>query len=181
MKIDRYKKLAEAHKEEFALFRDSFFPVVMKWEGGEKLHKIKNDRGGWTKWGIAYNFWYMLFSDFNDFKDTTRDEAAYFAFAKFYLPIRADLMQRDSKLFYFDMAYNMGTNRAIKIMQACAGVKQDGRIGPITRSRMYFVTEDCLQYKRNQFYCRLAEKRYKLRKFLKGWLNRSTAIFNYNY
>jgi lysozyme family protein len=34
---------------------------------------------------------------------------------------------------YFDIAYNMGNMRAIKLMQGCAGVPQDGLIGPMTR------------------------------------------------
>ena len=153
----------------------------MKWEGGGKLHKVKNDSGGWTKWGIAWNFWYKLFDNFQDFKDTTIEEAAAFAFVKFYLKISADLMPRETKLYYFDMAYNMGTSRAIKIMQQCAGVKSDGIIGNITKRNMFLVSESCLRTERNGFYNRLSENNYKYRKFLKGWLNRSKGIFNFKY
>lgn len=181
MNIDFYKNLADDYPTEFKLFKYEFFPVVMKWEGGEKLHKVKGDRGGWTKWGIAWNFWYKLFDNFEDFKDTTYEEAAYFAFGRFYIPIRADLMSYESKLYYFDMAYNMGSSRAIKIMQKCAGVKPDGIIGPITKSKMNAVSELCLKRKRDSFYYRLSERNYKLSKFLKGWINRSNAIFNKKY
>ena len=181
MNIQKYKDIALRHSREFKLFRDAFFPIVMKWEGGGKLHNVKGDSGGWTLWGIAYNYNKHLFDDFEDFKDTTREEASYIAFVKYYLAVNAELMQHDAKLYYFDMAYNMGTNRAIKIMQKCAGVKADGIIGAITKSKMQDVTECCLMNERNKFYNRLAERNHKYKKFLKGWLNRSKAIFNFKY
>jgi lysozyme family protein len=78
---------------------------------------------------------------------------------------------------YFDTAYNMGNVRAIKIMQRCAGVPADGIIGPATREKMQYVTEECLYNARNTAYHSLVKTNIKLSKFLKGWLNRSTAIF----
>ncbi|WP_052503495.1 glycosyl hydrolase 108 family protein [Lacinutrix sp. Hel_I_90] len=181
MDLRFYKEIAGRYHREFKLFRDSFFPIVMKWEGGGKLHNVKGDSGGWTVWGVAYNYNKRLFTDFNDFKDTTQEEASYIAFVKYYLAAKAELMPREAKLYYFDMAYNMGTNRAIKIMQKCAGVKQDGIIGVITESKMQNVTECCLMMERNSFYNRLAEKAYRYKKFLKGWLNRSKSIYDFQY
>lgn len=181
MNLEYYKSIASNYKWEFELFKDKFFPIVMRWEGGEKLHKVTGDSGGWTKWGIAWNYNKSLFSDFKDFKDTTREEASYIAFVKYYLACSAQYMPYDTKLYYFDMAYNMGVNRAIKIMQECAGVKADGIVGIITKGEMNKVTEYCLKVKRNSFYNRLAENRYKMRKFLKGWLNRSKSIYDFKY
>lgn len=180
MNIQQYIEIAQKDTFEFDNFRNNIFPIVMKWEGGSKLHKVKHDSGGWTKWGITWNNWARIFDNFEDFKDTTLEEAAAFAYVRFYKAIQADKMPDDTKLYYFDMAYNMGSSRAIKIMQQCAGVKADGIIGPITRRSMLFVTEECLKYKRDTFYNRLVERNYKLGKFLKGWLNRSNAIYNYN-
>ena len=37
-------------------------------------------------------------------------------------------------LMMFDMAVNAGPTRAVKLLQQCLGVAQDGRIGPITRA-----------------------------------------------
>lgn len=181
MDLTAYKKIADEYKNEFELFKSCFFPVVMKWEGGNKLHKVKHDSGGWTLFGIAYNYNKKLFTDFNDFKDTTEEEASYIAFVKYYLSSNAELMPYDTKLYYFDMAFNMGVNRAIKIMQKCAGVKQDGIVGKITKSKMTFVSENCLYLQRNKFYNRLVENNYKFKKFIKGWLNRSFGVFNYKY
>lgn len=181
MDLQYYINIVNQHKQEFQLFKNHFFPIVMQWEGGDKLHNVAGDSGGWTLFGIAYNHNKHLFKDFNDFKDTTREEASYIAFVKYYLASQAYHMQYDAKLYYFDMAYNMGVSRAIKIMQQCAGVKADGVIGPITQSKMHNVTECCLMLKRNTFYNRLVVQNYKFNKFLKGWLNRSKSIYDYNY
>ena len=40
MNIDFYKNIVEKYPEEFKLFRDKIFPIVMKWEGGGKLHNV---------------------------------------------------------------------------------------------------------------------------------------------
>lgn len=181
MDLNYYKDIAHQYSSEFKLFKEQFFPIVMKWEGGDKLHNVPGDSGGWTVWGIAYNYNKKLFKNFNDFKDTTREEASYIAFVKYYLAAQAHLMPYDTKLYYFDMAYNMGVSRAIKIMQKCAGVKVDGVIGPITRSRMLSVLEQNLKKERDSFYNRLAATAYKYKKFLKGWLNRSQSIYDFKY
>lgn len=181
MNLEFYKKIVKAKEVEFVLFRENFFPLVMKWEGGGKLHKVSGDSGGWTVWGVAYNYNKALFRDFTDFKDTTREEAAYIAFVKYYLAARAEIVPFNSKLYYFDMAYNMGVSRAIKIMQKCIGVKADGIIGRITESKLHLLKECDLKKERNSFYNRLAENNYKMKKFLKGWLNRSKAVYDFEY
>jgi hypothetical protein len=40
MNLEYYKSIASNYKWEFELFKDKFFPIVMRWEGGEKLHKV---------------------------------------------------------------------------------------------------------------------------------------------
>jgi len=181
MNLEFYSNIANKYKEDFKLFKDSIFPIVMRWEGGGKLHNVKGDSGGWTIWGIAFNYNKQLFSGFEDFRDTTREEASYIAFVKYYLACEAHNLPYDCKLYYFDMAYNMGVSRAIKIMQKCAGVKADGIIGAITRSKMNCVKEECLVRERNGFYNRLVEQNSRFRKFIKGWLNRSASIYDFKY
>lgn len=181
MNLTEYKEIIAENNSEFQFFKDKIFPVVMQWEGGGKLHNVEADSGGWTIWGIAYNYWKQLFVNFSDFKDTTRDEAAHIAYVKFYLAIHADKMPYDCKLFYFDMAYNLGTSRAIKYMQECAGVTADGLIGAITIKNMHKVTEVCLKSKRDGWYNYLYKVNTKLLKFLNGWLNRSKSVYNHKY
>lgn len=180
-RIKIYRELSSNYKEDFKLFQKHFFPLIMKWEGGSKLHNVSDDPGGWTRWGIAWNLWGWMFDSFKQFKNITEEEACLLAFGNFYIPIKAYLAPRDCKLYYMDMAYNMGAKQAIKIFQRCAGVRADGVFGVITERYANKVTEKCLKYRRERFYYRLAERKYKMRKFLRGWLNRSRAVFNYKY
>ncbi|MXV39386.1 hypothetical protein GO491_11975 [Flavobacteriaceae bacterium Ap0902] len=180
MNLAKYKSIASQHPEEYKLFRDKIFPITMAWEGGGKIHKAAGDSGGWTIWGIAWNYWKRIFKDFSDFKDTTREEASYIAFANFYLKIHAHHVPYDCKLFYFDMAYNLGSGRAIKYMQSCIGVNPDGIIGRVTISKMHKLDKRCLKSKRDGWYAYL-NRRPRFRKFYKGWMNRSNAVFRKTY
>ena len=184
--ITDYLRLAKANptvEKEFQYFKEYIFNRTLVWEGvpnpkaGGNLHNVAGDSGGYTLWGIAYNHNKEMFKNFNDFKDTTYEEAAAIAYTKYYSAINAFILPLESRLMYFDIAYNMGNLRAIKIMQGCAGVPADGIIGPATREKMQFVTEECLYKARNTTYNQLVKANVKLGKFLKGWLNRSTAIF----
>jgi lysozyme family protein len=184
--IEDYLRLAKANptvEKEFEYFKEHVFNKTLIWEGvknpkaGGNLHNVAGDTGGWTLWGIAYNANTGIFKNFDDFKDTTYEEAAALAYTKYYRAINAFILPLESRLMYFDTAYNMGNVRAIKIMQGCAGVPQDGLIGPATREKMQFVTEECLYNARNTAYNTLVRVNIKLSKFLKGWLNRSVAIF----
>ena len=184
--IEDYLRLAKANptvEKEFEYFKEHVFNRTLVWEGvsnpkaGGNLHNVAGDSGGYTLWGIAYNHNKEMFKNFDDFKDTLYEEAAALAYTKYYRAINAFILPLESRLMYFDIAYNMGNLRAIKIMQGCAGVPADGVIGPATREKMQFVTEECLYKARNTTYNQLVKANVKLGKFLKGWLNRSTAIF----
>ena len=189
MKVRDYVRLANANEfvtKDFEIFKKDIFIHTLKWEGvkdpskGGSLHNVAGDSGGWTLWGIAYNHNKQMFDSFDDFKDTTYEEAAAIAFIKYYRAIQAFVLPKSAQLMYFDMAYNMGNARAIRIMQECCGFRGkdvDGIIGPATRERMKSITEECLYEKRNSFYNRLVVTNRNLQKFLRGWLNRSTAIF----
>lgn len=186
LKIEDYLRLAKSSptvEKEFEVFKEHFFSKTLVWEGvknpktGGNLHNVEGDSGGWTLWGIAYNSNKGIFRNFDDFKDTTYEEAAAIAYTKYYRAISAFILPFEARLMYFDTAYNMGNARAIKIMQKCAGVPQDGLIGPATREKMQHVTEECLFNERNSAYNQLIKANYKLQKFLKGWLNRSLSIF----
>lgn len=179
-KIEEYLQKANNHFNgmDFEYFKENIFNHTLKWEGNDNLHKVSGDSGGWTLWGIAYNYNSKLFRNFDDFKDTTYEEAAAIAFCKYYLPIKAHLLtNKHVALMYFDMAYNMGTSRAKKIIQKCAGVKADGIIGPKTLSRFEAVTVYCLYKERQGFYNRLVIKKQHLGKFLRGWINRLNYMF----
>lgn len=78
-------------------------------------------------------------------------------------------------LHVFDFAVNAGVDRGAKTLQACLGVKEDGKIGPITLAKMRESDPAVivLGYKtrREEFYTGLS-KQPKQKKFLKAWLAR---------
>lgn len=172
----KFLKSANENKTEFELFRTKIFPVSMYWEGGGKLHNVKGDNGGWTIWGIAYNFNKQHFSSFEDFKNTTEEEAAAFAFSEYYLPLKPKFLPCDCKLYAFDIAYNMGVSRAKKYIQRCAGVTADGVFGKQTINNMPKITLECLHSLRVSYYNNLG-KNAQYAKFLKGWLSRANDVY----
>ena len=179
LKVEDYVQMAKSSKrnrESFSTFKADIFLHTLKWEGGGKLHKLVGDSGGYTLWGIAYNHNKKVFHNFEDFRDTTYEEAAAIAFCKYYLTAQVFIVCPDVQMMYFDMAYNLGVSRAIKIMQGCAGVTKDGLIGPMTKRASKGVTKECLYKKRKGFYVRLARNRSRLSRFLRGWMNRTEAI-----
>ena len=133
---DKFIKITKNHQTEFTFFLKKIFPVVMKWEGGGKLHNVSGDTGGNTIWGIAYNKNKQHFDSLADHANTTEEEAAAFAFVEYYLKLSPENLKSNIKLLAFDIAYNMGVSRAIEYIQECSGVKADGIIGPNTKNNM---------------------------------------------
>ena len=174
--MQKYIDIANENKTEFEFFLKKVFPHTMKWEGGGKLHNVEGDSGGWTIYGIAWNYNKEYFKSFEEFKNISEEHAAMFAFANYYLPLSPSYLKSNTKLLAFDIAYNMGVSKAKIYIQDCAGVTTDGIIGPNTRKNMDKVTPDCLQNKRVSYYNTL-NKQKKYQKFYKGWMNRANDIF----
>lgn len=174
--MQKYIDIANANQEEFSFFLENVFPHTMKWEGGGELHNVSGDSGGWTIYGIAWNYNKQYFKDFEDFKNITEEHAAMFAFANYYLKLSPEYLNTNVKLLAFDIAYNMGVGKAVQYIQECAGVTADGIIGPNTKKKMNLVTPECLQNKRVAYYNAL-NKQNKFQKFYKGWMNRANDIF----
>ena len=65
---------AKENQTEFEFFRKKIFPIVMIWEGGGKLHKVSGDNGGWTKFGVAFNYNASHFYSLDDFKNMNEEE-----------------------------------------------------------------------------------------------------------
>lgn len=188
-KIKDYLRLSTTNateKKYFEEFLKDIFVHTLKWEGvpdpskGGNLHNVSGDTGGPTIWGIAYNKNKDLFTDLQEFKKLTYEEAGAIAYIRYYKSTQAYIVPKEVRLMYFDIAYNMGNLQAIKLLQRCCGVTADGVIGPMTKEKMKFVTEECLAKSREEFYRSLAKNKPSLVKFLKGWLNRIVGIKNAN-
>lgn len=153
-------------------------PFVLRWEGGYVDHP--DDPGGRTNKGVTqavYDRWRTNqgraprhVGSIDDDEVTAIYEDGY------WVPPRCDLLRRQLDLVHFDTAVNMGTGRAVRLLQAAVGCPVDGAFGPTTARRAgecdlgAALTAYCAG--REVYYRRLAEQRPRLRVFLRGWLNR---------
>jgi lysozyme family protein len=161
--------------------------VVLSHEGGYVFDE--KDPGGETYMGISrknHPKWAgWVFVDFekankkmkrNDYIncDVLNGLALLFYYVRFYKPLNIQGLDIEKQLNIFDFAVNAGKNRAIKLAQKIAGVKQDGIIGNVTR-RAIDIDDDfvsCYKLERKLFYISLSNKKPALKKFLNGWLMR---------
>jgi len=165
-------KIQNSYQNEFTYFSTHLWKPLMKVEGGAKLHNVSGDSGGWTIYGVSYNNNKDYFNSLDDFKTMSEYDAQLIAFSKYYINAGTQYFNEDAKDVYFDIAFNMGVGRAIKMAQKIVGIKQDGIIGAISKVRFLEISENELTNERVKFYYSLV----RLKKFLKGWLNRTTYI-----
>jgi lysozyme family protein len=157
-------------------------PFILRWEGGYVNHPA--DPGGATNKGVTqrvYDDWRKRRGlPGRDVRQLEDAEMHAIYESGYWLPPRCDLLQRQLDLVQFDSAVNMGVGRAVRMLQAALGCDVDGDFGPATRN----AAESCslgatiVAYcdEREAYYRRLAEQRPKLDVFLKGWLNRLSAL-----
>lgn len=160
------------YQNEFAYFTTHLWKPLMQVEGGAKLHNVVGDSGGWTIYGVSYNNNKDYFTSLDDFKKISEYEAQLIGFSKYYINAGTQYLNEDAKDMYFDIAFNMGVGRAIKMAQKIVGITQDGIIGAISKVRFLEISEKELADERIRFYYSLV----RLKKFLKGWLNRVNII-----
>ncbi len=74
------------------------------------------------------------------------------------------------------LSINAGPDRAIKVLQKAAGVEPDGKLGPATLTAVKKLDNAAVKEAVDNFYIHLVEQKPQLKKFLKGWLNRSAGL-----
>lgn len=129
---------------------DKAFDFIMKWEGGYVNHP--KDPGGETKFGISKKSYPNL-----DIKNLTLEQAKEIYRVDYWVASGADKMEWPMSLVVFDTAVNMGVSRA----KAWALTRPD--------VRSYIAA-------RHDRYHGLVRVNSKLKGFLKGWMNRLTAL-----
>jgi len=165
--------------------------IILESEGG--FVDDPDDRGGATNMGISLRFLkgtgdidFDLDHDGDiDVDDIKRmnDHFAAIAYKKYFWdPLQLDQLHNESLcLQVFDHAVNAGTRNAVKMLQAVAGCKQDGLIGPKTIASANTFSENIAEryYKeRIDFYTKLAREKPVFGKFLRGWINRCNRTKN---
>ena len=155
MKNQIYTKLSNEtlnYNNDWKYFISTLWKTLMRVEGGAKLHNVSGDSGGWTIYGVSYNNNKDYFFSIGDFKAMTEYEAQLIAFSKYYINSGTQFVSQDAKDVYFDIAFNMGVGRAIKMAQKIVGIEQDGIIGAISKTKFKTITEKQLTDERIKFY-----------------------------
>jgi lysozyme family protein len=104
---------------------DAAFGKVIDHEGGYVNHA--NDPGGETKYGISKRSYPHL-----DIPNLTLADAKVIYKRDYWGPAGCDAVPDAMKFQLFDLAVNSGVARAVRILQAAAGVDTDGILGPNT-------------------------------------------------
>jgi lysozyme family protein len=80
-----------------------------------------------TNWGISAAAYPSL-----DIRSLARNDARAIYRRDYWDRIQGDILPPPLALLVFDAAVNLGTSRAVQLLQAALGVEQDGRLGPLT-------------------------------------------------
>lgn len=136
---------------------DKAFDFTMKWEGG--YVNDPNDPGGETKYGISKRSYPDI-----DIKNLTKDRAKILYRQDYWEALNCHKTPWPINIVLFDFGVNLGVSRAKKYYKTT----------PIADTVSAFALN--LIKVREDYYNRLAERRVKFKKYLKGWLNRTQAL-----
>lgn len=108
---------------------DEAFDIVIGHEGSYSRHP--DDPGGETMWGITRKV--ALQEGYGgDMHVLPRDFAKRVYQRKYWDAVKADSLPDALRLPVFDAAVNSGTTQAVKWLQRCVDVVDDGILGPMT-------------------------------------------------
>lgn len=101
---------------------DKAFNLLLENEGGYVNDKA--DKGGETKYGISKRAYPDI-----DIKALTLWQAKDIYYRDYWTRCKCDLLADCLSFLVFDFAVNSGCNRAIKVLQKCLNITEDGKIG----------------------------------------------------
>lgn len=157
---------------------DKSLALVLQSEGGNDDDPA--DHGGRTSRGITqreYSAWLKEQGRHDlDVWKAPQDDIRAIYHQEYWLPW-CPLIPHGSDYVFFDMAVNAGPFRAIELGQRALGVKDDGRVGPVTRAAFHAAMVDPVKLlnaytaAKKAYYIGLHQNR-----FTKGWLNRNQEV-----
>lgn len=153
-------------------------PLIIKWEGGYSNHP--NDKGGCTMKGVTigtFRKFYGAEKNCSDLKQITDEQWLNIFETGFWNVCNGDEIANQSIAnIIVDWAWNSGPQTAIKKVQQILEVEKDGKMGPITISKLNNYNQKELFKKiylaRTNFYINICKKNESQKVFLKGWMNR---------
>lgn len=135
------------------------------------------DAGGETKYGISKRAFPNV-----DIKSLTMDGAVKIYHDHYWKPAFCDEWAGPVALITFDSAVQHGAKSAIKMLQECAGVKDDGIIGNQTRAAVHSSDVEYLTaryvLRRSRYYARIIKNKPEQVRFIEGWHNRLVHLLN---
>lgn len=159
---------------------------ALRWEGG--YVNDPDDRGGATNQGVCqsvYDEWRTRkHYDPRSVEMIERGEVLQIYFEQYWKPTRCPSLDHPMTLVMFDSAVNHGVNRAIRWLQGAVNTSVDGHFGPQTM-QAFDDMEQChgtihIAQKfmdiRQRFYHQIVAANPKQEKYLRGWMNRITAL-----
>lgn len=150
-------------------------PRILEREGG--YVNSPADRGGATNYGITQRVYREWKGDPGaDVKALTKSEASQIYFEHYWQPSKAALLPESIRDIHFDAAVNHGVGRANKLLQAAAGVDQDGVIGNKTLEAVNEMDDRLLKCRyvaaRYAFYGQIISRDKSQLVFIAGWMRR---------
>jgi lysozyme family protein len=162
---------------------------VARWEGGYVDNP--SDPGGATNYGISLRFLQAQGTevgdldgdgvvDINDIRNMTSQKAADIMEDCFWYPLGLDDVPPKCALVIYDTAVNMGTTTAKRLVQQVLGVQVDGIWGRHTWGKLMTCHDQntalaLINLRRGRYHS-LARNNPRFKVFLKGWLNRLSAL-----
>lgn len=136
------------------------------------------DPGGKTNHGVTLKFLQSIRPDAteDDLRNLTKEDARGIFRSEFVDKVGIDKLPDRVQAEAIGLSINAGPARAIKALQAAAGVKADGKVGPQTIAALEKLSEAEIKQAVDGYYISLVEKRPDLAPFLRGWLNRSASL-----
>jgi len=153
---------------------DKSLALVLKSEGGWVNNPA--DPGGETNLGVTKKVWEeWVGHEVKTMKDLTPADVAPMYKAKYWMACYAPQLKTGIDYALFDAAVNMGSGRAIKLLQECLGCVPDGTIGPrtlqlIDQKKPQDVIE-AFSKRKIDFYESLNKPQ-----FINGWLKRVEQV-----
>jgi lysozyme family protein len=144
---------------------DSALTKVLRYEGG--YVNDPRDPGGETNFGISKRAYPK-----EDIAGMTRERAAEIYRRDYWLPAHCDMVSSALRPLYFDTAVNCGVSTAIKMLQRCGHIADDGKFGPMTSLAALSVKPQAYADERLRYYDALIASKPALVRFKKGWTNR---------
>ncbi len=142
---------------------DRALDFVLRWEGGAGITDDPDDPGGLTKYGISKRA-----NPDIDIRALTEERAKAIYRERYWEGFDGDALPWPLCLAAMDYAVNSGVGRA---EQAIASLSGDPMSAPVmaayelTAARMAFLLD-------------LAQRRRRSRKYVRGWMNRVSAVFD---